>query len=252
VYLDLARQLIRRYGLRTLSAVEHNDQDLRDEFPTWVPFYSVAEDTQCRFGVNPGFYYNATAGWEGPSPVVTEKNYLEVRGAMVDVVSQVYRFTSSDLEDMAAPKSRQSETPQQETLDQIWTDMWNPGTTCAYAEKDRLISLSLTLCAGLYTYDAAEDNLAEHRNNFAAYWKLRHEKARGGFLAQLLERAEEGDEERCWLDMTLICEGRTFLLTQRGVLWPRIMHRKTRGYMLHPPWRKCPFSFAQNGQRRSL
>lgn len=218
VYLELARQLIRRYGLRVLSAVEHNDQDLRGEFPTWVPFYSVAEDTACRFGLNPAFYYNATAGWEWHPPVGTEKNYLEVRGAMVDVVSQVYLFTDSDLEDMAAPKPRQSETPREATFDQIWTDIWNPGNACAYAEENRLISLSLTLCAGMYTYDAAEDNLDQHRDNFAAYWKLRYKEASllGRFPAEILEHAENGDEERCWLDMTMVCTGRTFLLTQNG------------------------------------
>jgi len=72
-----------------------------------------------------------------------------------------------------SPKSSQPAVSQQGTLDHIWTDVQDAGTTTAYPLEDRLSAFSLTFCAGLPTYDSAEENLAQYRDNLAAYWRLK-------------------------------------------------------------------------------
>jgi hypothetical protein len=38
VFLELAVRLTQQYGFRVLSPVEHDDQTLNEDFPSWVPF----------------------------------------------------------------------------------------------------------------------------------------------------------------------------------------------------------------------
>ena len=62
--------------------------------------------------------------------------------------------------------------------------------------------------------------------NFAAYWRLRAQSStlEGELLADLQGAAQRGDREKFWLDMRLVCEGRSFLFTRKGyyVLGPCI------------------------------
>ena len=119
----------------------------------------------CTFGIHSDFYYDASASTEQRPRAIVGNNYLKVRGLMVDVVSKAYQFSTSDLENPAKFKSSQPAVPQRGTLDHIWTDIQDVGTTSAYPGEDRLSAFSLTLCAGLSTYDSAEENLAQHRDN---------------------------------------------------------------------------------------
>jgi hypothetical protein len=219
VYLDLAMKLVQKQGLRTLSAVENNELMLDEDFPSWVPFHSDVEEVMCSFGIYTDFYYAATAGAVHYSPFVVGSHHLMVRGTIVDVVCVAHRFYASDLADPATLLPQTSPPLQQKALDAIWVTIQDAGTACAYTQEDRLTAFSLTLCAGLYTYNSAEDNLPQHCDNFAAYWKLRLQSTSKGELelpVELQERAERGDAEKFWLDMRLVCEGRSFIFTQKG------------------------------------
>jgi hypothetical protein len=147
-----------------------------------------------------------------------ENNYLKVRGLTVDVVSKAYQFSASDLETPAEVKSSQLVVPQGGTLDHVWRNVQDAGTTSAYPWEERLSAFSLTLCAGLSTYNSAEENLGQHRDNFAAYWRLKAQSPalEDELLADLHEAAQRGDQEKFRLDMRLVCEGRSFLFTRKG------------------------------------
>jgi hypothetical protein len=147
-----------------------------------------------------------------------ENNYSKVRGLTVDVVSKAYQFSASDLKIPAEPKSSRPVVPQGGTLDHVWRNVQDAGITSAYPWKERLSAFSLTLCAGLSTYDSAEENLAQHRENFAAYWRLKGQPPtlEDELLADLQEAAQRGDQEKFRLDMRLFCKGRSFLFTRKG------------------------------------
>ena len=172
VFLEPAVWLIQQYGFRVLSPAEHDDRTLNEDFPSWAPFRWNVEYTTCAFGIH-SYFYDASASMEQRPPTVGGNSYLKVRGLTVDVVSKAYQFSASDLENPAKFKSSQPADFQRGTLDHIWTDVQDAGTTSAYPWEDRLGAFSLTLCAGLSTYDSAEENPTQHRDNFAAYWRLR-------------------------------------------------------------------------------
>ncbi|KAI9774468.1 MAG: hypothetical protein M1839_001701 [Geoglossum umbratile] len=214
VYLELAIQLLQSNGVRVLCPVEHTEQTLAEDFPSWVPFCRDVELTSCTFGIHSSFYYDASSGAQWSPPTVVETNCLEVRGTVVDVVTKTYQFSALDLEDPDTTKSDQPETSQKGTLSHIWADTQDNQSTCAYSEEERLSAFSLTLCAGLSTYKSAEDNLEQHNNDFAAYWNLQHSLTPDQALLQA--RATQGDPEKFLLDMKLVCEGRSFLCTEKG------------------------------------
>ena len=211
-------RLIQQYGFRVLSPVEHDDRTLNEDFPSWVPFRWNVEYTMCTFDIHSDFHYDASAGTGQRSPAVVENSYLKVRGLTVDVVSKAYQFSASDLETPVKLKPSQPVVPHGEALDHIWRNVQDAGTTSAYPWEERLSAFSLTLCAGLSTYDFAEENLVQHRDNFAAYWRLRAQSPtlEGELLADLQEAAQRGDQEKFRLDMRLACEGRSFLFTRKG------------------------------------
>jgi len=158
VYLELAVKLLERDGLRVLSVVEHMSED--EEGPSWVPFVGDFEICSCSFGVYAGFYYDASFGASPCRPVVLEKKFLEVRGQVVDVVEKVYQFPLGTFGDEEVRLIRR-----------IWEDINKPGVPCAYAEEGKRDAFSLTLCAGLSTYNCAEDNIEQHRADFSAFWE---------------------------------------------------------------------------------
>jgi Heterokaryon incompatibility protein (HET) len=225
VYLELAKQLVQKHGLRTIAAVEHDDQTLTSDFPSWVPLYSDVQDVMCSFGVFTGFYYETSASAPSHTPTLIEPNLLSVRGITIDTISRTYTFTASDLADLST-----SVPIQDDTLSHFFSIVQDTGIPFAYAMEDRLKALVLTLTAGLTTYNPAESNLPQHLANFAAYASLRfHDQQRAeqfqasiqGFLASLeeLTKATErlkSDPEKFWLDMRLVCEGRSFVFTSNG------------------------------------
>ena len=172
----------------------------------------------CTLGVYTDFYYAASAGAPHHPPTVVDQKYLEVQGMTVDIVTKTYQFTAPDLVDPATLKTSPRMRPQQGMLDQIWADVQDGATACAYAERERLDAFSLTLRAGLSAYQSAEEDLDRHGSDFAAYWGLRNHSStsHGAPLAGLQEVGQRSDPEKFWLDMRLVCEGRTFLLTRNG------------------------------------
>ena len=75
----------------------------------------------------------------------------------------------------------------------------------------------MTLCAGLSRYRCAEDDLDQHSRDFAAWRRLRNVvSVEEPLLESAFPNRKEGDYERFVTDVKMVCQGRTFLFTERG------------------------------------
>lgn len=263
IWFDLAHRLLAIYGLRILSPVEHNDENLAVNYPSWVPWCWPEEYTMCTLGVFYGFYYAADGGMSVPPstnrPRVDEKRQLHAQGIVVDVVRDAFAFTPADLaaspanlramasSTLLAVSSPQPSTEPHLALRSIWRHAQELAATSATAYgADWLTAFSLTLIAGISAYTCAEDNITQHRLDFAAYFRLwfagvfgpnsSESKTLLPTLAHLKEEGEgmrksegegfeereeggddgDGDAEKFFVDLKLMCEGRSFFFTEKG------------------------------------
>lgn len=262
VWFDLALRLLAKHGLRILSPVEHNEDNLAADYPSWVPWCWPEEYTMCTLGAFYGFYYAADGGMSvSPStdrPVVDEKRQLHVQGVAVDVVRDAFAFTSADLaaspanlRSMASSASPTVSYPQPSTeprlaLCLIWRHVQELVATSPTAYgADWLTAFSFTLIAGISGYASAENNIAQHQRDFAAYFRLwllgvfgpnslesdtllpalAHLKGGEGMhkgdgegIEERDERGDvgDGDAEKFFVDLKLMCEGRSFFFTEKG------------------------------------
>jgi hypothetical protein len=177
-----------------------------------------------------------------------ENNYLNVRGLTADVVSKAYQFSAPDLETPAELKSSQLVVPQGGTLDHVWRNVQDAGTTSAYPWEERLSAFSLTLCAGLSTYDSAEENLAQHRDNFAAYWRLKAQSPalEDELLADLHEAAQRRRSGKIPVRREAGLRRPELSVYTERLLRPRTMDHKARRHMLRVLWRDSTLHFTQS------
>lgn len=215
VYLDLAIQLIRKHQYRPLSSVEHDQQTLWDGFPSWVPFWSDVEWVSNSFGVFTEFYYQASAGAEPQLPVTDSERNLIVQGMVVDTVRNCYRFTNADMASPTEFASKKSSPESYGVLKDVWAAVRDEKAS-AYPNDQIIEVFSLTLCAGLSSYQSAEDNIEQHRQDRAAYFRLAGPAIGCEDLASMQGTTTEGDAERYWVDMKLNIDGRSFIVTNKG------------------------------------
>ncbi|CZR60246.1 uncharacterized protein PAC_10142 [Phialocephala subalpina] len=198
VFRELTILMIQKFGLCVLSALEHNESTLSEDFPSWILPWDV-ELAQCSFGCWSEFYYWASADVIPERPAMVEGNKLRVRGVILDVVRKSNQFSpsSEDLEKPSKLRDLRGASHEEGTLDCVWKDVQEREMTCVYPWEERLEAFSLTLCAGLTTpYLCAEKNLEQHWANFAAYWGLRLQSSSTGELpAELQRESEKGDAD---------------------------------------------------------
>jgi hypothetical protein len=220
VFLELALNLLKEEKpLRLLSTVEHDNETIALDFPSWVPCWTV-DATMCTLGIFEGFYYDASAGLGIRPAVAIDGRSLQVHGAILDTIFQVFHLPEiNTIED-------ESTIPGRKALYDVWETVWDNRATSAYGEHNFWNAFSLTFTAGLSGYDCAEDTLSQHQAHFGAFWNLRlqpfhNDEPPPGFL----ELAERGDHEKYWLDMRQALDGRSFAITEKGhyVLGPMIM-----------------------------
>ena len=112
-------------------------------------------------------------------------NCVHVQGVVVDVVRDAFAFTPVDLaaspanlrfltsSALPAVSSPQPGTEPHLALHSIWRHVQELAATSPTAYgADWLTAFSLTFIAGISTYTCAEDNIAQHRRDFAAYFRL--------------------------------------------------------------------------------
>jgi hypothetical protein len=239
VWYDLAERLIKSHGLAIVSAVEHSQEELVGGYPSWVPWCWEDEYTSCTLGCYYDFYYRADGGLSaspsGKGLTTDEFRQLHAEGVSVDVIKDTVKFNADDL--AASPEKLRSMasspgigSSSQLALRSIWEHARELGQSGATVYGDQwLTAFSLTLIAGITTYDCAEDDIERHKRDFRAYFKLwieaNYEKdspEMEPFLSAMQESKEGepgddmGDAERYYIDLKLMCEGRSFLFTEKG------------------------------------
>jgi hypothetical protein len=221
VSYELATKLVQADGVKALAPVEHNDKDIYADFPTWVPWCWPEEWVSCSFGVYTGFYYNSSKGLL-VDPVI-EGRRLNVTGVLVDRIKEVFRFNEADIK-FGSPVDLQmsdSETNESRMLKNIWKHLDEQN----HQNKDWQTEFAITLTAGLRCYDSVEESttaLEQHIQDFAAYWTIFSKCVlKNDISASLMEhlnisRPSFSNVERFWVDMRLVCEGRSFIVTENG------------------------------------
>jgi hypothetical protein len=216
-YLEIALQLLRQeQGLRVLSTVEHDEQTIDQNFPSWVTRWNV-EQVMCTLGIYSSFHYDASMGMDASSLMKIDNNLLEIQGAVLDVVINATQFSAVDLEDPMKLWKETSATVNVGTLEHIWAELQELLKSHPQHTESCLNAFSLTLTAGLTNNVPAEDNLFQHSDNFDAYWLLMPEQRfPRPLLSGFMEAATRGDAHRFWLDMRQVCDGRSFCITEKG------------------------------------
>ncbi|KAG6364128.1 hypothetical protein INS49_005726 [Diaporthe citri] len=89
LYLDVSRILLRRFGLRLLSSVEHRESTIKDEFPSWVVRWnvSVVMNDIARY---PLLYRATPPHWAPDLAKAISGKKLELPGVILDRVSKAY------------------------------------------------------------------------------------------------------------------------------------------------------------------
>ena len=218
VYLELAKKLLPTEGMRLLYSVQHNGRTIMEDYPSWIPWCRGIEYVSCTFGIYTGFYYNASASGPKALPLLLERDHLDTQGVIVDIVNKTYKFSGPDFGYAGNAATSSTEIQRQRLLKLAWMVMQASHTTCAYPADKRLDAFSLTLCAGLFTYQCAEDHLQEHRSDFAAYWKLLSSDVSADPTLNEPQPPliDDSAGERFFLDMKNACNGRSFLFTEKG------------------------------------
>ncbi|PVH96922.1 HET-domain-containing protein [Periconia macrospinosa] len=268
VWFELAVRLLGRHGLSILSPVEHNEDHLKTDYPSWVPWCWPEEYTSCTLGAYYGFFYRADGGVlsapSGRKPAVDDLRQLHAQGVSFDVVKNSFAFTADDLasspEKLRSMAASVREGPTQSdmgstlALRSIWQQAWQLGETSTSAYGDAwLDAFSLTLIAGITTYDSAEDDMERHRRDFQAYFRLWLQanydlqspdietglKSLGG--VESTTETDAGDPERYYVDYKLMSEGRSFFFTKKGYFGLGPCITKPGDFICTLFGAKCPF-----------
>jgi hypothetical protein len=218
VFASFTILLLEQFGLRVLSTVEQNEDTIKREHPSWVLSWEV-ELVQCSLGYWSGFRWDASASSKPETPFVVEgDDGLQVSGFVVGAVSKVYQFSinSDNLETPAALRDIQPDGHIPSVLDEIWADIHSDVAPYRYPLDKKTEIFGLTLVAGLTNYKHAEEDLEQHWANFAAYWTMRMRATSGQDPPAELGQPKHGDPDNFFFDMSLVCEGRTFIITDNG------------------------------------
>lgn len=90
LHFDVSCKLLRRFGLRLLSSVEHTESTIEEDLPSWVVRWdiSVVLNDISRY---PGLYRATPPAW-APDLSKFEARNLELPGVILDRVSKAYRI----------------------------------------------------------------------------------------------------------------------------------------------------------------
>jgi len=229
LYSEIAKHFLLDSENRILASVEH-DEDSFSEGPTWVPRWDknlIVSD----FGVLPENWYRFSGDMKENqgSAVKINDGHLEIRGVLFDVVRKSFQFPAftygqAEKAELATPEFLRSSTNPDVLqhpliLDQALAQV-QIGTVNHPSNGQNLIdAFSLTICAGRtgYSYQPAEKNMKQHRDNFSAYWKLRQSVLRPDDPIDYISGdPEEGDAEQFVLDFSQSCRARSFVITEKG------------------------------------
>jgi len=147
-------------------------------------------------------------------------------------------------------------------LRSIWQQARKLGESSTSAYGDAwLDAFSLTLIAGITTYDSAEDDMERHRRDFQAYFRLWLQanydlqspdietvlKSLDG--VQSTTETNAGDAERYYVDFKLMSDGRSFFFTKKGYFGLGPWMTKPGDVVCTLFGAKCPFVLREQDPR---
>ena len=250
LYTELTEWILAKEGLATLSAVEHDENTIIENIPSWVVRWNM-DVIWNSMGYYPDFCYRV-CGVDDPKVLTTPQGRaLHVIALHLDTVVAKFDFagSSDDWETTDARNFMRPANTIHEALSKLWQAVNSPDSPCRYSSEERLDALSLTLGAGLRNYECGETDLEQYRANFASFWKLRHEiLARDPVPAHLEHLSTQGRANDFLFDLNLSCKGRAFFITKTGYygLGPVVMKPGDECYILYGA--RVPFVLRPTGE----
>ncbi|RYP76572.1 hypothetical protein DL771_001641 [Monosporascus sp. 5C6A] len=227
LYRNIAAHFLSNGDTRIMASIEH-DEDSFAKGQTWAPRWDInliASD----FGVLPENWYRFSGSTEGEreAKIGVYEKHIEARGVLFDVIRKSFKFPANieaDDPELPTPKYmeslKESNIPKDPlVLDWVLAEMKTGLVNYPNNGQDLIDAFSLALCAGrtTYLYEPAEENMKQHRDNFAAYWKLRQSALRRDEPTDDFNGdPNEGDAEQFVLDIQQSCQARSFVITQKG------------------------------------
>ncbi|PVH76910.1 hypothetical protein DL98DRAFT_639610 [Cadophora sp. DSE1049] len=171
------------------------------------------------------------------------KEHIEVRGVLFDVIRKSFQF----------PAVLQAGFKDPLILDRVLAEVKTELVNYPSNGQDLVDAFSLAICAGrtTYEYEPAEENMKQHRDNFAAYWKLRQSALRLGQPTDDFNGdPDEGDAEQFMLDIQQSCQARSFVITEKGYVGLGPWISKPGDVYCLIPGSRVPFVLCQGGDVR--
>jgi hypothetical protein len=151
VYKDCAVAWLReKKDLSILYAVEHANETISPEVPSWVPIWNISVAKQT-LGLQVMLPFNSSAGMETWNPKVVNESQLHLRGLLFDTI--VYVSGALDRSALQLPKSSQT----QSEIVHFWNYIREVGANEEYAAPTTpLMVFIATLTAERYTGNHAQ------------------------------------------------------------------------------------------------
>jgi hypothetical protein len=227
LYSEIAKHFLLSGDTRIMASIEHNESSF-SEGPTWAPRWDISL-VLSDFGVLPENWYQFSGSMEDEQEAMIRvyEEHIEVRGVLFDVIRKSFRFPAfhqADNTELPTPQYLKSlkkpNIPKDPLiLDRVLAEVKTGLVNYPSNGQDLIDAFSLAICAGrtTYSYEPAEENMKQHRDNFAAYWKLRQSALRPGEPTDDFNGdPNEGDAEQFVLDIQQSCQARSFVITEKG------------------------------------
>lgn len=141
VYLELSKALIQRTGLRVLTTVEHNQDTILEDFPSWVTRWNVCVVMNDIYRLGK---FCASAGLTASSSAFIAGNDLILQGVILD---KVRKSSLIDISQVSGIIFENSSTGERIRVDKVFEELHKVGgSPCMYS--DRVHAFCMTLCSG--------------------------------------------------------------------------------------------------------
>jgi hypothetical protein len=218
VYLEAAVNMVKQTNqIIILSATEHTEQTILEQFPSWVPRWNVNR-TADSLGVNSQNYYEASGDITHLWFEIQSNSFLKVRAIPI---GHVLMCTSIMDADKSTKGQEISEHLRQgAAIQSLEKEFLSEGINpfeFGFSIGKHVIALSLTLTAGMFGDQPAENEecFESHQADFEDFWKQNIGDGLECPFPALTSTASPGKAARFSYSMRLACTGRSFIYTDR-------------------------------------
>lgn len=242
LYRKIAGHFLSRGDTRIMASIEHTG-DSFSKGQTWAPQWDINLITS-DFGVLPENWYRFSGSKEDEqeAKIGVYEKHIEVRDVLFDVIRKSFQ----------CPAVLQPGFKDPLILDRVLAEVKTGPVNYPSNGQDLVDAFSLAICAGrtTYWYKPAEENMKQHRDNFAAYWKLRSVLRPGEPTDDFNGDPNKGDAEQFVLDIQQSCQARSFVITEKGYVGLGPWISKPGDVCCLIPGSRVPFVLRQDGDAR--